>query len=170
MATTKQTYHKKWSFTSNYFYFIFLEIFFQFQNLLKRVNLMYQRPKCLYSYSNYYSSSILGCFFPVSILEQLYERVYATAIRYIFPTIQIVDQIVHMYTDLYSSQSYVLDFSNANLNFLTLNARGRTRLLLKEISKQKHGKDLFSFGFKKKPPEKISNKKSRDYKRLLFLW
>ena len=48
MATTKWTYHKEWSFASNYF--IFLENFFQFQNLLKRVNLMYQQPKCPYSY------------------------------------------------------------------------------------------------------------------------
>ena len=30
--------------------FIFLENLFQFSNLLKRVNLMYQRPKCPYLY------------------------------------------------------------------------------------------------------------------------
>ena len=48
MATTKWTYHKEWNFASNYF--IFLEHFFQFYNLLKRVNLMYQQPKCPYSY------------------------------------------------------------------------------------------------------------------------
>ena len=48
MATTKRTYHKEWSLASNYF--IFLENFYQFQNLLKRVNLMYQRSKCPYSY------------------------------------------------------------------------------------------------------------------------
>ena len=30
--------------------YFFLENFFQFQNLLKRVNLMYQQPKCQYSY------------------------------------------------------------------------------------------------------------------------
>ena len=47
MTTTNWTYHKEWSFASNYF--VFLEIFFQFQNLLERVNLMYQQPKCLYS-------------------------------------------------------------------------------------------------------------------------
>ena len=63
MATTKWTYHKEWSFTSNYF--IFLENFFQFYNLLKRVNLMYQQAKCSYLYF----SLILGCFFPVSILK-----------------------------------------------------------------------------------------------------
>ena len=32
MATTKWTYHKEWSFASNYF--IFLKILFQFKNLL----------------------------------------------------------------------------------------------------------------------------------------
>ena len=48
MATTKWTYHKEWGFASNYF--IFLENLFQFSNLLKRVSLMYQRPKYTYSY------------------------------------------------------------------------------------------------------------------------
>ena len=48
MATTKWTYHKKWSYASNYF--IFLENLFQFWSLLNRVNLIYQRPKCPYSY------------------------------------------------------------------------------------------------------------------------
>ena len=48
MAITKWTYHKEWSFASNYF--IFLENLFQFY-LLKRVNLMYQRPKYPYSYN-----------------------------------------------------------------------------------------------------------------------
>ena len=32
--------------------------------------------------------------------KQLYERVYITTIRYIFPTIRIVGRIVQMYTDL----------------------------------------------------------------------
>ena len=32
MVSTKQTYHKEWSFASNYF--IFLRKFFQFKNLL----------------------------------------------------------------------------------------------------------------------------------------
>ena len=32
--------------------------------------------------------------------KQLYERVYITTVRYIFPTIRIVDRIVQMYTDL----------------------------------------------------------------------
>ena len=48
MATTEWTYHKEWSFASNCF--ILLENLFQFQNLLNRVNLMYQRPKCPYSH------------------------------------------------------------------------------------------------------------------------
>ena len=50
MVATKWTYHKEWSFASNYF--IFLENVFQFQNLLNRANLMYQRPK----FSNLYFS------------------------------------------------------------------------------------------------------------------
>ena len=38
MATTKWTYHKDWSFASNYF--VFLENLFQLYNLFKKVNLM----------------------------------------------------------------------------------------------------------------------------------
>ena len=48
MATTKWTYQKEWSFTINYF--MFLENLLEFKNLLKRVNLMYQQLRCLYSY------------------------------------------------------------------------------------------------------------------------
>ena len=48
MPTTKWTFHEEWSFTSNYL--IILENLFHFQNVLKRINLMYQRPKCQYSY------------------------------------------------------------------------------------------------------------------------
>ena len=48
MATTKWTYQKEWDLPVTTLFF--LENFFQFQNLLKRVNLMYQRPKCPYSY------------------------------------------------------------------------------------------------------------------------
>ena len=44
MATTKWTHHEEWSFAGNYL--IFFENFSQFQNLFKRVNLMYQRRKC----------------------------------------------------------------------------------------------------------------------------
>ena len=48
IATTKWTYHKEWSFASSYF--ISLENLFEFLNLSVRVNLMYQRFKCPYSY------------------------------------------------------------------------------------------------------------------------
>ena len=48
IVSTKWTYHKGGSFASNYL--IFLKILFQFKNLLYRVDLIYQRPKCPYSY------------------------------------------------------------------------------------------------------------------------
>ena len=48
MGSTKWTYYKEQSFVSNHF--PFLEILFQFRNLVYRVDLMYQPPKCLYSY------------------------------------------------------------------------------------------------------------------------
>ena len=67
MGTTKWTYYKEWSFANNYF--DILENLFQFQNLLKRVNLTYQQRKCSYSYFRKRCSLILGCFFPVSILN-----------------------------------------------------------------------------------------------------
>ena len=67
MESTKWTYQKEWSFASNYF--IFLENLFQFQSLLNRVNVMYQRPKCPYSYFQQALSLILECFFPVKILK-----------------------------------------------------------------------------------------------------
>ena len=44
MVSTKQTYHKEWSFDSNYF--IFLKILFQFMNLVQTDDLMYQLAKC----------------------------------------------------------------------------------------------------------------------------
>ena len=47
-ATTRQTSHKERSFAINYF--IFSKILFQFKNLLQRVGLLYQRPKCPYLY------------------------------------------------------------------------------------------------------------------------
>ena len=50
MATTKWTYNKEWSFSSNCF--IFLENLFYFYNLLKRVSFMYQRIKWPYLYFN----------------------------------------------------------------------------------------------------------------------
>ena len=48
MVITNWTYRKERNFASHYL--IFLKILFQFKNLLKRVDLMYQRPKCPYSY------------------------------------------------------------------------------------------------------------------------
>ena len=44
MVSTKWTYHKEWSFASKYL--VFLKILFQYENLLKRAGLMYQRRKC----------------------------------------------------------------------------------------------------------------------------
>ena len=59
MATAKWTYYKEWSFASNCL--IFLENFFQFQNLLNvNIHIFLKRW-----------SLILGCFFPVSIFNQL---------------------------------------------------------------------------------------------------
>ena len=48
VVPTKWTYHKERSFASTYF--IFLKILFQFKNLLHRVDLLYQQPKCPYLY------------------------------------------------------------------------------------------------------------------------
>ena len=48
MVTKKWTYHKERSFASNYF--IFLKILFKFKNLLYRVDLLHQQPKCPYLY------------------------------------------------------------------------------------------------------------------------
>ena len=50
-------------------YFIFLENFFQFYNILNRVSFMYQWPKCPYSYFSQALEFNFGCFFPVSILK-----------------------------------------------------------------------------------------------------
>ena len=46
MAATKWTYHKEWSFAGKYL--IFFGKFVPVSNLLKRVHLMYQRPKNSY--------------------------------------------------------------------------------------------------------------------------
>ena len=48
MVNTKWTYHKEWGFAS--YYLFFWENLFQFYKFLKRVNLMYERSKCQYSY------------------------------------------------------------------------------------------------------------------------
>ena len=63
MGSTKLTYHKEWSFASNFF--PFSKILFQFRNLVYRVDLMYQPPKCPYSCVGV----LLWCFIPVSILK-----------------------------------------------------------------------------------------------------
>ena len=44
MESTKLTYHKEQSFATNHF--PFLKFLFQFRNLVYRVDLMYQPPKC----------------------------------------------------------------------------------------------------------------------------
>ena len=44
MGRTKWTYHKERSFPNNYF--IYLKILFQLKDLLQRVDLMNQAPKC----------------------------------------------------------------------------------------------------------------------------
>ena len=59
MGSTKLTYHKERSFASNHF--PFSKILFQFRNLVYRVDLMYQPPKCPYSYF----SKALGFYFRV---------------------------------------------------------------------------------------------------------
>ena len=63
MGSTKLTYHKEWSFASNHF--PFLKILFQFRNLVYRVDLMYQPPKCPYSYLNKTPTKILEFYFRV---------------------------------------------------------------------------------------------------------
>ena len=67
MVSPNWTYHKERSFASNNF--IFLEIPFQFKNLLKRDYLMYQQPKCPYSYFLLALGFSLTMLFPLSILN-----------------------------------------------------------------------------------------------------
>ena len=67
MGSTKLTYHKERSFASNHF--PFSKILFQFRNLVYRVDLMYQPPKCPYSYFSKALEFTLGCFFPVSFIK-----------------------------------------------------------------------------------------------------
>ena len=62
MGSTKWTYHKEQSFASNYF--IFSKILFQFKNLVERVDLMYQPPKCPYSYFSKELEFYLRALFP----------------------------------------------------------------------------------------------------------
>ena len=62
MGSTKLTYHKERSFASNHF--PFSKILFQFRNLVYRVDLMYQTPKCPYSYSSKALEFYFRVFFP----------------------------------------------------------------------------------------------------------
>ena len=62
MGSTKWTYHKEQSFASNHF--PFSKILFQFRNLVYRVDLMYQPPKCPYSYFSKALEFYFRVFFP----------------------------------------------------------------------------------------------------------
>ena len=66
-GSTKLTYHNEWSFASNHF--PFSKILFQFRSLLCRVDLMYQPPKCPYSYLSKVLEFYFRVFFPVSIVK-----------------------------------------------------------------------------------------------------
>ena len=69
MATTKWTYHKGWSFASNYL--IFLENLFQFLNLLKELIWCTNEPNVNIRIFRKRWRLFLGCFFPVSILNEV---------------------------------------------------------------------------------------------------
>ena len=66
MENIKWIYHKERNFTNNYF--LFSKILFQFKNLIKRVDLMYQLPKYPYSYSSkvleFYLRVLFRCEYP----------------------------------------------------------------------------------------------------------
>ena len=62
MGSTKLTYHKERSFASNPF--PFSKILFQFRNFVYRVGLMYQPPKCPYSYFSKVLEFYFRVFFP----------------------------------------------------------------------------------------------------------
>ena len=62
MGNTKLTYHKEQSFASNHF--PFSKILFQFRNLIYRVDLMYQPPRCPYSYLSKALEFYIRVFFP----------------------------------------------------------------------------------------------------------
>ena len=67
MGSTKLTYHKERSFPSNHFPFSI--ILFQFRNLVYRIDLMCQPPKCPYSYFSKALEFYFRVFFPASILK-----------------------------------------------------------------------------------------------------
>ena len=62
MGRTKLTNQKEQSFASNHF--PFSKILFQFRNLVYRVDLMYQPPKCPYSYFSKALEFYFRVFFP----------------------------------------------------------------------------------------------------------
>ena len=59
MGITKRTHHKERIVASNWF-----KILFQFKNLVKRVDLMYQPPKCSYLYFSKVVELVEGAFSP----------------------------------------------------------------------------------------------------------
>ena len=67
LGSTKLIYHKEQSFASNHF--AFWIILFQFRNIVYRVDLMYQPPKCPYSYFLKALEFYFRVFFPASILK-----------------------------------------------------------------------------------------------------
>ena len=67
VVSTKWTYQKQRSFSSNCF--DYLKILYQFKNLLQRVDLIYERPKSPYSYFLYVLEFYLTVLCPVSILK-----------------------------------------------------------------------------------------------------
>ena len=66
MWRTKLTYHKEWSFAINQF--PFSKILFQFRNVIYRIDLMYQPPKCPYSYFSKAFEFYFRVFFPCEYL------------------------------------------------------------------------------------------------------
>ena len=92
MTSTKWTYHNEWSFARNYF--IFLKIVFKFKNLLKRVDLMYQRSRYPYSYfSEAPGVSFEGAFSLLVSLNKLLSSYY----RYL-KTPKLYIQFTHFFS------------------------------------------------------------------------
>ena len=103
MVTTKWTYHKKWSFASNYF--LFLENLFQFQKFLKRVNLMCQRP----NYHNIMVSILLT-------LTRLYYHNMGGSYCLILD-LHLITAEVRLLNIFLSLCGAIIDFSVSDLNY-----------------------------------------------------
>ena len=66
-------------------------------------------------------------------------------------------------TEVNELQIFTLQYLNLRFRFfeckfftfITVNSGDRNRLNLKEMSKQKHGKDFFNFGFKKENTQRF---------------